>query len=88
MDNNRAVFFFIISTILLTSGLAALLYFFVMDALSPFLMLIPLLTTFVIQKAVLKRPVFGRSGLGLCSEWDLANGTCCVSKERAYSNVR
>ena len=64
MNNNRAVFFFIISTILLTFGLATLFYFLEMDMLSPFLMLIPLLTSFVIQKAVLKRPIFGHSGLG------------------------
>ncbi|WHT48483.1 CPBP family intramembrane metalloprotease [Sporosarcina thermotolerans] len=64
MNNNRAVFFFIILTILLTFSSATLFYYFELDMLSPFLMLIPLITGLFIQKAVLKRPIFGHSGLG------------------------
>ena len=60
MNIKRAVFIFIISTVLLTFCLATLFHFLEMDMLSPFLMLIPLITSVFIQKVLLKRPVFGK----------------------------
>lgn len=64
MNIKRAVFIFIISTVLLTFCLAALFHFLEMDMLSPFLMLIPLITSVFIQKLLLKQPIFGSGGLG------------------------
>jgi len=64
MNIKRAVLIFIISTVLLTFCLAALFYFLEMDILTPFLMLIPLITSAFIQKVLLKQPMFGSRGLG------------------------
>ena len=64
MNIKRAVLIFIISTVVLTFCLAALFYFLEMHMLSPFLMLIPLITSVLIQKVLLKRPIFGSRGLG------------------------
>lgn len=64
MNIKQAVLIFITSTFLLTFCLATLFYFLEMDMLSPFLMLIPLLTSVFIQKALLKQPIFGSKGLG------------------------
>jgi len=58
------VLIFIISTVLLTFCLAALFHFLQMDKLSPFLMLIPLITSVFIQKSLLKQPIFGSGGFG------------------------
>lgn len=60
----KAMFIFILLTILLTSGFAILFHMLEMNMLSPFLMIIPLLTSFFIQKNVLKRPLLGSNGLG------------------------
>lgn len=64
MNIKRAVVIFIISTVLLTFCLATLFHILEMDMLSPFLMLIPLITSIFVQKLLLKRPIFGSGGLG------------------------
>jgi len=64
MNIKRAVLIFIISTVLLTFCLSTLIYLFEMDILSPFLMLIPLITSVFIQKLMLKQPIFGPGGVG------------------------
>ena len=64
MNIKRALFVFVTLTLFLTFGLAFLFESLEMDMLSPFLMIIPLLTSFLIQKLILKRPIFGSNGLG------------------------
>lgn len=64
MNIKRAVLIFIISTVILTFCLAALFNFLEMDMLSPFLMLVPLITSAFIQKVLLKQPMSGSRGLG------------------------
>jgi len=60
----KALIIFTASTLLLTSGLAFLFEVLELNSLSPFLMIVPLVTSFLVQKLVLKRPIFGKNGLG------------------------
>ena len=64
MKIKKAIFAFTTLTIFFTFGLALLFELLEMDMLSPFLMLIPLLTSLLIQKLMLKQPIFGPNGLG------------------------
>ncbi len=64
MTMKRGIFLFSITTILLTGGFALLFYFLHWDFLSPALMFIPLITSFVTQKFILKKPILGANGLG------------------------
>lgn len=58
----KALVIFVASTLFLTSGLAFLAL--ELDQFSPFLMIVPLVTSFLVQKLVLKRPIFGKYGMG------------------------
>ncbi|MBU5468458.1 CPBP family intramembrane metalloprotease [Virgibacillus sp. MSJ-26] len=58
----KTLVIFIASTLFLTSGLAFLAL--ELDQFSPFLMIVPLITSFLVQKLVLRRPIFGKNGLG------------------------
>lgn len=60
----KALVIFIASTLFLTSGLAFLFEALELDQLSPFLMIVPLVTSFLVQKLVLKRHIFGKNRLG------------------------
>lgn len=60
----KALLIFTALTILLTGGFAILLFKLEMDQFSPFLMLVPLLTSVFTQKIMLKRPILGPNGFG------------------------
>src|SRR5690625_6296604 len=60
----KALLTFTALTILLTGGFAILLFKLEMDQFSPFLMLVPLLTSVFTQKIMLKRPILGPNGFG------------------------
>lgn len=64
MKIKKAIFMYIALTIFFTFSLALLFDGLEMDMLAPFLMLIPLFVSLVIQKGVLKKPIFGENGLG------------------------
>lgn len=64
MSIKKVLFSFTLLTLSLTFGFALLLHYLELDQLSPFLMIIPLFTSFIVQKAMLKKPIFGPNGLG------------------------
>jgi len=64
MNMKKALFIFITLTLSLTVILAFLFDLLELKLLSAHLMVVPLLTSFFVQKILLKRPIFGPNGLG------------------------
>src|SRR5690625_5258926 len=64
MNIKKALFMFITLTLGLTVGLAFLLDLLGLNMFSPHLMLVPLLSSFLVQKLVLKRSIFGSNYFG------------------------
>lgn len=60
----KALVIFTTSTLFITFVLAFVFEALELKSLSPFLMIVPLVTSFLVQKLVLKRSIFGKNGLG------------------------